>query len=59
VMGKPAATGAEPDDPHSARDDDTRLSADPIGKLPALQPRREHSHDVTLCGWLGLPLDDP
>jgi hypothetical protein len=50
---------AEPDDPHSARDDGTQLPAAPIGKLPALQTRREHSCDVTLCGWLGLPLDDP
>jgi hypothetical protein len=38
--GKAGGNTPEPDDPHSARNDDTQLSAAPIGKLPALQPRR-------------------
>jgi hypothetical protein len=48
VMGRPAATRPEPDDPHSARDDETQLSAAPIGRLPApqLKARAARTRDI-------------
>jgi membrane-associated phospholipid phosphatase len=39
----PVPQRRQPRRPHSAHDDDTQLSAAPIGKLPALQPRRAFS----------------